>query len=122
MVDKPTEFVTTDLAVTKIMKRSFLLYIVHEVELDQLVAGYTSVHFGCAGVSVGILATLLVTRAIVEPLSTYIHLLLSCSILIFVVASAYFIVMAVRDYKEARKAFGRIRTQTQEVLIRDADK
>jgi hypothetical protein len=122
MADKPTEFVTSDLAVTKIMKRSFLLYIVHEVELDQLVTGYTSVHFGCAGISIGILATLIVTKTIVESPSTYVRLFLNCSIFIGSIASLYFAAMTARDRRNARRVLDRIKTQTQEVLIRDVEK
>lgn len=121
MPNKPPEFTTTDLAVTKVMRREFLLYIVHETELEQLFTGYTSIHFGCAGISIGILATLLITRMMAESPSLYVRLAFLCGILICAVFSFYFIAMATKDYRNARKALGRIKTQTQTVAIKSAE-
>lgn len=121
MPNKPPEFTTTDLAVTKVMRREFLLYIVHETELEQLFTGYTSIHFGCAGISIGILATLLITRMMAESPSLSVRLAFLCGILICALFSFYFVAMAVKDYRNARKALGRIKTQTQTVAIKSAE-
>src|SRR5258708_957448 len=101
----------------KHMSREFTLYQLEENELDQLVAGYNSIHLGLFGVFFGAFLTVGITwivqaNANVASLSVRATLLYFCATVIFFVATIYFGCMAVKDLRKSRRVISRIKSQS----------
>jgi hypothetical protein len=98
-----------DLASVKHMGREFVLYQIQASELDMLTAGYNSIHLGLAGVVFGALVTVVITWITRDSPSTKETALYFCSSILFGFGFLYFGLMALKDYRKARKIVKSIR-------------
>lgn len=107
---------SADLANVKHMGREFVLYQVHDGELDQLTSGYNSIHLGLSGMTFGALVTVLTTwNTRVSPSQTE-TLVYYSSTIVLALATLYFGLMAVKDYLNARKIVQRIRENSKPIV------
>lgn len=94
-----------------------MLYPLQESELDMLATGYTSVHFGLAGITIGSLITLIVTRVVTSTPTDSVRNFLNLAILLFAVLTVYFVAMAGVDFWRSKKLLKKIKTHTSMVTV-----
>jgi hypothetical protein len=92
------------------------MYPVQKHELEIMASGYNSVHLGLATGCFGAAVTAAATIASVplpEPAGTRFW----SGLIILVIATLYFGLMAMKDYRKSQKVIGGIKSETVDVVI-----
>jgi hypothetical protein len=110
-----TKIKSTDLANVKHMGREFVLYQIQDGELDQLTAGYNSIHLALSGMVFGALITVVTTWLTRVSPSLKETVVYFSSTVLFGLAFLYFGLMALKDYSNARKTIQRIRENSKPI-------
>ena len=106
-----------DLTTVSFRKRSLVMFPVQKKELDDLAAGYSSIHTGLFGCFVGVLCTLIVALA-TTPLPEPMARRFWDGLYFFAAASLYCGLMAIRDYWNSRNVLATIRSETVDVVVK----
>lgn len=104
------------LTVVSYRKRQLVMYPVQKTEFEILATGYNSIHLGLAAGCFGAAITLGATIASVplpEPTGTRFW----TGLIILTLATIYFGLMAVRDYRNSQKVISAIKSETVDIVV-----
>jgi hypothetical protein len=106
-----------DLTAIKYRKRSLTMYPMLDQEVRTLKAGYTSPHLTLFGVCLGVFCSTLITLLTVTSLSNLAHLFLFAAALLTGILAVYFLLMAIRDWKNANDLVKQLDRETVDAVV-----